>query len=65
MKTGDIVRLKHITDFKGIVLRLTEHTYDELGENEIKMWKVLWFNHPHDKKGPLVAEYPERGLVKA
>ena len=41
MNIGDIVKLKHITDFEGIILGLSEWIHDEYGENEIKTWKVF------------------------
>ena len=47
MKRGDIVGKRHFTDFKGIIIDLVERLTDEFGENEIIMWKVLWFKHPY------------------
>tara|TARA_R110000824_G_scaffold282607_1_gene470956 strand:- start:322 stop:543 length:222 start_codon:yes stop_codon:yes gene_type:complete len=67
MKVGDIVGLKHCTDFKGIVLNLEDHVYDEYGEHELKTWKILWFNHPYQKEGSKfthVETYAEKGLIR-
>tara|TARA_R100001129_G_C5301507_1_gene242668 strand:+ start:947 stop:1183 length:237 start_codon:yes stop_codon:yes gene_type:complete len=47
-KVGDIVGLRFCTDFKGVLIELLDHAYDELQENEMKRWKVLWFKHPYE-----------------
>tara|TARA_R110002020_G_scaffold3498_1_gene15527 strand:+ start:877 stop:1074 length:198 start_codon:yes stop_codon:yes gene_type:complete len=62
MKIGDTVKLKHITDFEGIILRLVEWEHDEYGESEMKIWKVFWYKHPYDGKPPFADEQVEAGL---
>ena len=62
MNIGDIVRLKHITDYEGIILSLVEWVQDELGENEIKIWKVFWYKHPYDEDPPHAGQYSESSL---
>ena len=52
MNVGDVVKLKHITDYEGIILSLTDWMHDEYGENEIKIWKVLWYKHPYGENPP-------------
>ena len=62
MNIGDIVRLKHITDYEGIILSLVEWVQDELGENEIKIWKVFWYKHPYEEDPPHAGQYSESSL---
>ena len=61
MKRGDIVGKRHFTDFKGIIIDLVEYFTDDYGENEIIMWKVLWFKHPFENK-PFVEEVLQHSL---
>ena len=65
MNVGDIVKLKHITDYEGIILSLGEWLHDEFGENEIKMWKVFWYKHPYGEDPPYIEQYSEQTLRKA
>jgi hypothetical protein len=62
MNIGDVVKLKHITDFEGIILGLSEWIHDEYGENEIKTWKVFWYRHPYEGKSPYADLHPEIAL---
>jgi len=62
MKIGDTVKLKHITDFEGIILSLIEWMHDDYGENEMKIWKVFWYKHPYDGEPPYVGKHVEEGL---
>ena len=62
MNIGDIVRLKHITDYEGIIISLVEWVQDELGENEIKIWKVFWYKHPYEEDPPHAGQYSESSL---
>ena len=62
MNIGDIVRLKHITDYEGIILSLVEWVQDELGENESKIWKVFWYKHPYEEDPPHAGRYSESSL---
>tara|TARA_R110000782_G_scaffold267054_1_gene362041 strand:- start:176 stop:373 length:198 start_codon:yes stop_codon:yes gene_type:complete len=62
MKIGDTVKLKHITDFEGVILSLEAWKHDEYGENELKMWKVFWYKHPYDGRPPYIERHREAGL---
>ena len=62
MKIGDTVKMKHITDFEGIILNLVDWKHDEYGENELKTWKVFWYKHPYDGKPPYAEVQAEKGL---
>jgi len=55
MKRGDVVKLKYITDFEGIILNLASWEHDEYGENELKAWKVCWYKHPYERE-PIYAD---------
>ena len=65
MKVGDTVKLKHITDYEGIILSLVDWIRDEYGENEIKIWKVFWYKHPYGDDPPYAEQYSERALRHA
>ena len=62
MKKGDVVKLKHITDFEGIILNLVDWEHDEYGESELKTWKVFWYKNPYDGKLPYTDRHCERAL---
>ena len=62
MKIGDTVKLKHITDYEGIILSLAEWMHDEYGENEIKIWKVFWYKHPYGADPPYIDKHGEGAL---
>ena len=61
IKRGTLARRRHLTDFKGLILELVEHSVDEYEENELKLWKVLWFEHPFGSY-PEVETIDERHL---
>jgi hypothetical protein len=61
IERGTLARRRHLTDFKGLILELVEHSVDEYEENEITLWKVLWFEHPFGKH-PEVETIDERHL---
>ena len=63
MKRGVLTKRRHLTDFKGIVIGSAGYFSDEYGENEIKLWKVLWFEHPFGSS-PEVETIDERHLEK-
>ena len=62
MKVGDTVKLKHITDFEGVILNLTDWQHDEYGENELKIWKVFWYKHPYDGVPVYITSHIEKAL---
>jgi hypothetical protein len=65
MNVGDIVKLRHITDFEGIILSLAEWIHDEYGESEIKIWKVFWYKHPYGENPPYIDKHGEQVLRHA
>ena len=48
--------------YEGIILSLVEWVQDELGENEIKIWKVFWYKHPYEEDPPHAGQYSESSL---
>ena len=62
MNVGDTVKLKHITDFEGVLLSLIDWEHDEYGENELKMWRIFWYKHPYEGKPPYTDKHSERAL---
>tara|TARA_R100000808_G_scaffold17108_1_gene38022 strand:+ start:2965 stop:3183 length:219 start_codon:yes stop_codon:yes gene_type:complete len=63
MKVGDLVKLKDIFGFKGILLcrGVVPDTEEQLKLFDWTGWKVLWFEHPYEKT-PYVATHGAQSL---